>query len=150
MAFQKGHKFGRGNSNSGRKTRREEVETAAKNMIENSKTFKELLNEMIPNKLIVKKHLDLLNAEIKVTRGDIEITHKDTQAISKALDMLYKIKGKYAPQKIEQKTTIDLEGAEKIDELFNFLNKNDIHERTNLGTHGNDTNEVDREVRDKE
>lgn len=60
--------------------------------------------EQIPDDLLVEKHLELLNAQ-KVTRTmkkgeEIEIEESvDNQAISKGLDMAYKIKGTYAPEK---------------------------------------------------
>lgn len=60
--------------------------------------------EQIPDSLLVEKHLELLNAE-KITttrvRGEIIDTEEvvDNHAISKGLDMAYKIKGTYAPEK---------------------------------------------------
>lgn len=60
--------------------------------------------EQIPDSLLVEKHLELLNAQ-KITttkvRGEITDVEEsvDNQAISKGLDMAYKIKGIYAPDK---------------------------------------------------
>ena len=50
--------------------------------------------EMIPDELLTEKHLALLN---KIDpEGEI-----DVQAVSKGLDMGYKIKGTYAPEKTQ-------------------------------------------------
>lgn len=55
---------------------------------------KRTLAERIPDELLEKRHLDLLN---KVDdKGNI-----DVQAISKGLDMGYKLKGAYAPEKTQ-------------------------------------------------
>lgn len=61
--------------------------------------------DRIPDELLVKKHLELLNVP-KVKRvyikGEMmsEVEETDSQAIGKGLDMAYKIKGYYAPDKI--------------------------------------------------
>jgi len=65
----------------------------------------------IPDKLLVEKHLELLNAQkIKTTRikGELVDTEEsiDSYAIGKGLDMAYKIKGTYAPEKILQRTNV--------------------------------------------
>lgn len=54
-----------------------------------SKGWIALMDKHIPDSLLAKKHLALLNKEDKIT-GDI-----DVQAVSKGLDMAYKIKNKY-------------------------------------------------------
>lgn len=68
---------------------------------------KRTLAEQIPDTLVLEKHIALLNKKemkrafnqdlgewIDVETGDI-----DTQAVSKGLDMAYKLKGSYAPEK---------------------------------------------------
>lgn len=68
---------------------------------------KRSLAERIPDDLVNEKHLALLNKKemkrtfnaeigewIEVATGDV-----DTQAVSKGLDMAYKLKGSYAPDK---------------------------------------------------
>jgi len=60
--------------------------------------------EQIPNSLLVEKHLELLNAQkiIRTYKKGEEIESEETidnQAISKGLDMAYKIKGIYAAEK---------------------------------------------------
>ena len=60
--------------------------------------------DSISDKLLIEKHLELLNAQ-KITRtrkmGGVEEVEEqiDTQAISKGLDMAYKLKGSYAAEK---------------------------------------------------
>lgn len=71
-----------------------------------SKGFKDELAKLIPDDLLVKRHLELLNKrEVVKTfshetgETEIEITDQpDTQAVSKALDMAYKLKGSYAKE----------------------------------------------------
>lgn len=55
-------------------------------------TVKQTLAESIPDDLIVEKHKALLNKVDK--EGEI-----DVQAVSKGVDMAYKLKGSYAPEK---------------------------------------------------
>jgi hypothetical protein len=77
-----------------------------KNLTE-SKAFKENFADRIPDDLLAKRHLELLNKrEVVKTfshetgETEVEITDQpDTQAVSKALDMAYKLKGSYAPDK---------------------------------------------------
>lgn len=67
----------------------------------------ESIAERIPDDLLVEKHLELLTVPKKVRtyiRGDLtsEYEEVDSNAIGKGLDMAYKIKGTYAPEKIQQ------------------------------------------------
>lgn len=60
--------------------------------------------EQIPDSLLVEKHLELLNAEkiVKIfNKGEFQEQEEsiDNQSISKGLDMAYKLKGSYAPDK---------------------------------------------------
>ena len=57
-----------------------------------SKGWKELMDEYLPDKLLASKHQALLNKLDK--EGEI-----DANAVGKALDMAYKLKGKNAPEK---------------------------------------------------
>jgi hypothetical protein len=73
----------------------------------NSKAWRELVEKHLSDEFLAKKHKELLNK--KETRivfnhqlGEFvsETTDQpDTQAVSKGLDMAYKLKGKYAPEK---------------------------------------------------
>lgn len=98
-----------------------------------SEGFKEALHELIPDELLKEKHLELLNKQQvvvrnNVTTGEIEVIPTgeiDVQAVTKALDMAYKLKGSYAPEKttnmnlnIEAKTSTN-EELENIRKSFN-------------------------------
>lgn len=61
--------------------------------------------EKIPDELLAERHLELLNKREKVTRINTDGTltehdvGPDVAGVSKGLDMAYKIKGIYAPEK---------------------------------------------------
>lgn len=59
------------------------------------------LKDMLPDDLLRDRHLELLNKReiIKGYKGFERIDEPDTLAVSKGLDMAYKIKGFYAPEK---------------------------------------------------
>lgn len=68
--------------------------------------------DCIPDKLLVKKHLELLNKQEVITKnnvttGEVDVIPTgeiDAQAVKAGLDMAYKIKGSYAPE--EKSVTI--------------------------------------------
>ncbi len=65
-----------------------------------TKGWEELTAKFLADDLLAERHLQLLNKQ--EVSSDIEgnkIYQPDTQAVSKALDMAYKIKDKYAPEK---------------------------------------------------
>jgi len=66
-----------------------------------SKGWQEIMDEMFPNELLLKKHKELLNAKKLVIdhwNGKTEIIKMiDNVAVGKALDLAYKIKGYYHP-----------------------------------------------------
>ena len=75
------------------------------------KVIKRLLSiaDSIPDKLLVEKHLELLNKKEVVTKNNAS-THEvdtiptgeiDVQAVSKGLEMAYKLKGSYASDKVD-------------------------------------------------
>jgi len=72
----------------------------------------ENIADKIPNELLVEKHLELLNKE-DVLRGI------DVNAVKAGLDMAYKLKGSYAPEKHLIKSKIDFSNLENLsnDEL---------------------------------
>lgn len=85
---------------SGRKRVSEEVIKIAK-----ERTYKELLAELLPDRLLAEKHLELLTSPKKTRtyiKGDLseEIVELDTNAVKAGLDMAYKLKGEYSPEKI--------------------------------------------------
>jgi len=108
MPFQKNNNAGGGKKGrSGRKTISEEALKIVK-----ERTYKETMAEILPDKLLAEKHLELLTVPIKVRtigkgKSVIEIEQIDSLAISKGLDMAYKIKGEYAPEKQEHSGTIN-------------------------------------------
>jgi len=59
------------------------------------------LAERLPDDLLEEKHLALLNKTEKKydTEGNMVSEEIDTNAVSKGLDMAYKVKGSYAPDK---------------------------------------------------
>lgn len=70
----------------------------------NTKGWEELMEQHLPDKLLAEKHQELLNAEIIIRqkiKGELVWEKKkiDSQSVSKGLDMGYKLKGKYAPEK---------------------------------------------------
>lgn len=60
----------------------------------NTKSWQELMDEYLPDELLSQKHRELLNK----TDEDGQV---ETHAVKSGLDMGYKLKGKYAPDKVE-------------------------------------------------
>ena len=71
--------------------------------------------ERIPDDLLVEKHLALLNKVDK--EGDI-----DVQAVGKGLEMGYRVKGSYAPDKTIN-VNVEVESSDRIKELAEKLRK---------------------------
>jgi hypothetical protein len=81
--------------------------------LKKSKQWNELLEEYLPNKLLAQKHKELLTVNKKVrhyVKGDLESEYEelDSQAISKGLDMAYKLKGTYAAERKEISGNINI------------------------------------------
>lgn len=79
-------------------------------MIANTKTFKMLMAEMMPDHILTEKHLELLNKRDQVITKKQVGKNWETEvidmgpnvpAVSKALDMAYKLKGAYTPEGVE-------------------------------------------------
>ena len=65
--------------------------------ITETKTWKETMEEALPDKLLAEKHIQLLHDE----KSEIQI---------KSLDMAYKLKGSYAPEKsVSLTANLDIE-----------------------------------------
>lgn len=65
--------------------------------------------ERIPDDLLVKRHTELLNQKDPIT-GKL-----DAQAVGKGLDMAYKIKGTYAPEKtVNLDVNVDITNPQTI------------------------------------
>src|SRR3989344_1649975 len=82
----------------------------------NSKGWRELMKEYLPDEIVVRKHRELLEAKRiyrirKKGKVVIETEELDTQSVGKALELAYKIKGYYSPKKDEvnqQITTVEI------------------------------------------
>jgi phage terminase small subunit len=70
--------------------------------------------DQIPDELLVEKHLALLRKQ------DI-LSGVDTQAVKAGLEMAYKLKGSYAPEKSESKVVIETLSQEEKDNLLALL-----------------------------
>ena len=102
--------------------------------------FQELMEEFLPDTLLTEKHRELLTVPKKIRhfkKGDLESEYEelDSQAITKGLDMAYKLKGKYAPTKsiqlkVERKV-IDPEILES-EQQYNDLIKRKLIERSKV------------------
>ena len=98
-----------------------------------SKGWEELMEKYLPDKLLAKKHKELLTIPKKVRRfikGDLESEYEelDSNAVSKGLDMGYKLKGKYKAEKLEHSGEIKNTEEIKLDKetakfLEDFINK---------------------------
>lgn len=76
-----------------------------KNLTE-SKSWNQLMDKYLPDKLLAEKHKELLVIPKKVrhfVKGDLESEYEelDSNAMKAGLDMAYKLKGKYSPEKKE-------------------------------------------------
>lgn len=70
--------------------------------------WEELMKKHLPDSALAKKHRELLNKrEYRTIEGESEDVGPETQAVSKALDMAYKLKGLYKnTEEASQKTLI--------------------------------------------
>lgn len=83
--------------------------------------------DQIPDKLLIKKHLELLNKREKVTKNNvstgevdvIETGEIDAQAVKAGLDMAYKLKGIYSSDKSAEKIAENF----SLKDLFNEADK---------------------------
>lgn len=104
-----------------------------KNLTE-SKGWRELMEEVIPDSLLADKHRELLTVPKKVRtfiKGDLQSEYEelDSQAISKGLDMAYKLKGSYAAEK---SITVNV----NVEELRDLIKQNLAAFRTHKGGTG--------------
>jgi uncharacterized protein YdaT len=89
----------------------------APSKLTNSKGWAELMNEYMPKDLVMKRHKQLL------MKND-ENGQPETQAVSKALEMNYKLDGAYAPEK-HLNLNVQAEPSERIKELAKRLKELD-------------------------
>ncbi len=79
----------------------------------NTKGWEELMEQHLPDKLLAKKHKDLLNKTEKIVVSDgkdlgshIEDTGQPHSDATRALDLAYKLKGRYVQEERGNKTLI--------------------------------------------
>ena len=68
-------------------------------LLTKTKSWQELMEEYLPDDLLAERHRELLN------KRDKDADVPETQAVKAGLEMGYKIKGKYAPEKVEHTIT---------------------------------------------
>lgn len=74
--------------------------------------------ESLPDELLAERHLELLNKREYVKVGEEIVDSVDVQAVSKGLDMAYKIKSTYAPEKhANLNTNVDLSKRDVIKKI---------------------------------
>lgn len=92
-----------------------------------TKGWEELMAQELPDGLLAQRHRELLNArQIEYVRNGKDthvelIDQPETQAVSKGLDMAYKLKGKYAPEK-SLNVNVEVQANPQIKELADKLN----------------------------
>jgi hypothetical protein len=77
-----------------------------------------LLEEFLPDEALQQKHKELLNAKKLLKVKGIPVSgmyEEDSDVQSKALDMAYKLKGKYAPEKTLTISPYDDLSPEELD-----------------------------------
>lgn len=119
-----------------------ETTTTNPQQITNSKGWKELMEEQIPDDLLAKKHRALLDKKDK--EGEI-----DTNAVGKALDMAYKLKGHNAPEK-SITVNIDTVSPEALELAKQILEQRRTSETISATSDGVISEPVVRETQDKE
>lgn len=93
----------------------------------NSKGWEELMEQHLPDKLLAAKHKELLMVPKKVRtfiKGDLSTEYEelDSNAVKAGLDMAYKLKGKYAAEKIDNPGQID--AIEQLTETVKMMIEN--------------------------
>ncbi len=88
---------------------------ARSGIIKHTQGWKDILAKALPDEKLAKRHKELLE------KND-EHGEPETQAVSKALDMAYKLKGSYAPEKTVN-VNVEPEHNPKVDALAEKLNE---------------------------
>lgn len=100
---------------------------ARSGQIKKTKGWQEIMEKNLPDKLLMEKHRELLEVPKKIRhfkKGELEDEYEelDSAAISKGLDMAYKLKGRYAPEKsVNLNLNVDKPNPE-VEELAEKLN----------------------------
>lgn len=87
-----------------RKAGYSKISAATPKKLTESQGFRDLLDKYLPDTLLAKKHKALLTTPIRrrtFIKGELKSEEEslDVQAVSKGLDMAYKLRGDYAPEK---------------------------------------------------
>jgi len=114
-------------------------ENTAKNPqnLTNSNGWADLMDKYLPNDLLAKQHKKLLIVPLKLKtyiKGELtsEYESLDSQAVSKGLDMAYKLKGHYSPEKKE----IGINGVD----IFEFINWKNANKDNTSNSKNSETN----------
>lgn len=107
----------------------------ADNIKKRPAVMKKLLSiaDSIPDELLIRKHLELLNKKEKITKnnmttGEIEVIDTgeiDAHAVKAGLDMAYKIKSTYAAEKQTHFISTDDEARAKANDILNSFVRHD-------------------------
>lgn len=97
-------------------------------IVTTSKGWEELMDEYLPEIELARLHREQLNAEMTRSLNFKVVKLPDNDARLKALDLAYKLKGKYAPEQIEltKRKYQDLSNKELLElqtKLKNYLLK---------------------------
>lgn len=111
--------------------------------------------DSIPNELVIEKHIALLNKMEKKydSEGNVISEEIDVQAVKAGVDMTYKLKGAYAPEKsVNLNLNGDIIPSEELEGLAKELNDIARNKTSNEGTgqpsDGTNPDIVDSEVQD--
>lgn len=89
-----------------------------------SKGWQDLMEDIFPDKTLLIKHRQLLNAKKAIFIGNKKYLISDNVALAKALDLAYKIKGRYT-YKEDNKPLREFDGWTQ-DELLNYATKGEM------------------------
>lgn len=92
-----------------------------------SKGWQDLMDDIFPDKALLIKHRQLLNAKKTIFVGNKKYLISDNVALAKALDLAYKLKGKYIHNEEEKRQFEEFDGWTQ-DELSNYATKGEMPE----------------------
>lgn len=103
--------------------------------------------EQIPDSLLVEKHLALLNKTDRKFNAEGQCTSEeiDAQAVGKGLEMAYKVKGTFAPDKTIN-LNIEVDSSDEIKELAKRLDAFDRTRTKDIRSDGVNSNAMGKEI----
>lgn len=124
-----------------------EITAKTPTKVTETKGWKQLVDERLSDELLSKRHQELLNKrETHVINAENVLDlGPDTQAVTKGLDMAYKLKGNYAPEK-SVSVVIDVEADSEVKALAKKLN--DLQRGTGVASDGVDASSVGEKAQD--